>query len=102
MAKKRKAISAGVHVIRSETGWASTSGSKATKIFATQSDAIQAAKRYAIRFKTEVVIHDRDGRIREAISFDPSPGTRNIRLPAVSGGKPRAAFDRAAIKARRK
>jgi uncharacterized protein YdaT len=49
--------------------------SRASSIHDTQADALEAARRTAQREGGEVVIHGRDGRIRDADSFsnDPHP-----------------------------
>nr|DAN54181.1 MAG TPA: protein of unknown function (DUF5633) [Caudoviricetes sp.] len=48
---------------------------KATKIFGTQKDAIDYAKTIAKNQKSEVVIHGKDGKIRDKDSYgnDPCP-----------------------------
>lgn len=49
--------------------------SKPTKIFDTQAEAISYAKSIAINQHSEVIIHGRDGKIREKNSYgnDPFP-----------------------------
>lgn len=65
------------HVVKKDNGWAvQGAGSKrATKIVKTQNDAIEAAKEIAKNQKSEVVIHGRDGKIRDKDSYgnDPNP-----------------------------
>lgn len=50
-------------------------GEKATKLFDTQKDAIGYARNIAVNQRTEVVIHGRDGKIRDKDSYgnDPCP-----------------------------
>jgi len=65
------------HVVRKENGWAvrGAGNKKATKITRTQKEAIEAAREIAKNQKSEVVIHGRDGKIRDKDSYgnDPNP-----------------------------
>ena len=65
------------HVIPAKNGWAvKASGSpKATKVFGTQREAIERGIAIARNQKSELLIHGRDGRIREKRSYgrDPYP-----------------------------
>ena len=65
------------HVVPKDKGWAvqRAGSSRATRVFKRQSDAIEAAKQIARNQGTELVIHRRDGRIREKNSYgnDPFP-----------------------------
>jgi uncharacterized protein YdaT len=65
------------HVTRREDGWAVTGAgnSRATVIVPTQREAIERAKPIAGNQGGDVVIHGRDGRIRERNSYgnDPYP-----------------------------
>ena len=65
------------HVVPRKSGWAvkSEGSEKASTIKPTQQKAIQAATKIAKKEKSEVVIHGRDGRIREKDSYgsDPNP-----------------------------
>ncbi len=65
------------HVVPTDRGWAVKTGgeSKARKTFATQADAIKAGRTIARKDGSELVIHGRDGRIREKNSYgnDPFP-----------------------------
>lgn len=67
----------GQHVVRSSEGWSvrKAGSSRATRNFATQQDAINAATEIARNQRTEVYIHGVDGRIRERNSYgnDPHP-----------------------------
>ena len=72
MAKKRNQ-----HVVPAKDGWAvKGAGSlKATKVFATQKEAIEKAIKIAKNQGSELLIHRRDGRIREKNTYghDPYP-----------------------------
>ena len=65
------------HVVRREGGWAvrGEGNSRDTSHHSTQREAASAARDIAINQRSEVVIHGRDGRIRDKDSFgnDPCP-----------------------------
>ena len=65
------------HVVRRDSGWAvkSEGSTKASTIKPTQQQAIQAATKIVKTEKSEVVIHGRDGKIRDKDSYghDPHP-----------------------------
>lgn len=65
------------HVVPHKDGWAVKGGGnkKATKITSTQQAAFNIARKIAINQKTEVVIHNRKGKIRNSNSYgnDPFP-----------------------------
>jgi hypothetical protein len=65
------------HVVRRDDGWAvrGEGNSRDTSHHPTQADAISAAREIAERQRAEVVIHGRDGRIRDRDSYgnDPNP-----------------------------
>ncbi len=65
------------HVTKREDGWAVTGAgnSRATAIEPTQKEAIDRAKEIATNQGGDVVIHGRDGKIRERNSYgnDPFP-----------------------------
>jgi len=65
------------HVVRRGTGWAvkGAGKSRAGSTHRTQKAAITKATKVARRLRSEVVIHGRDGRIREKNSYgnDPHP-----------------------------
>jgi hypothetical protein len=74
------------HVIKRDSGWAvrGEGNLRDTSHHHTQGDAIDAARDIAKNQRSEVVIHGRDGKIRDKDSFgnDPCPtkdggGTRN-------------------------
>ncbi len=66
-----------IHVVPHKDGWATKKEgvSRAGSLHNTQKDAISRAKDQAIREKSEVVIHRKDGRIRDSDSYgnDPFP-----------------------------
>ncbi len=66
MARKRNQ-----HVVPTEDGWAvKRAGSpKATKVFDTQQEAIERGREIAKNQQSELLIHGRDGRIREKNTF---------------------------------
>jgi Uncharacterized protein conserved in bacteria (DUF2188) len=71
MSKKRD-----IHVVpHKDGGWATKKegGSRAGTRHPTQRDAIDKARGQAKRERTEVVIHRKDGRIRDSDSYGPDP-----------------------------
>lgn len=65
------------HVVKKGSQWAvkGAGNQKATKVVKTQKQAIDVAKEIAKKQKSEVVIHGRDGKIRDKDSYgnDPNP-----------------------------
>jgi len=63
------------HVVHRGRSWAirSSGSSRSTKVYDTQREAIEAARRIARNQETELVIHGRDGRIREKRSYGEDP-----------------------------
>ena len=65
------------HVVQRDDGWAvrGEKNSRDTSHHSTQAAAINAAREIAINNKSEVVIHGRDGKIRDKDSYgnDPFP-----------------------------
>lgn len=65
------------HVVPTKDGWAvkGAGNSRATRVTNTQREAIDIARGIAINQKSEVVIHGRDGKIRDKDSYgnDPMP-----------------------------
>lgn len=65
------------HVVPYDGNWAvkGAGNNRVTSIHQKQSSAINSARRIAINVKSEVVIHGRDGRIRDKDSYgnDPCP-----------------------------
>jgi hypothetical protein len=70
------------HVVRREDGWAvrGERNTRDTSHHPTQADAIGAARDIARNQRSEVVIHDRQGRIRDRDSYgnDPNPPTDRV------------------------
>ncbi len=66
-----------IHVVPHPDGWATKKegASRVGSLHNTQKEAIERAKGQAIREKSEVVIHRKDGRIRDSDSYgnDPFP-----------------------------
>jgi uncharacterized protein YdaT len=65
------------HVVQRSDGWAvrGEGNSRDTSVHDTQGEAIDAARQIATNQHSEVVIHGRDGRIRDRDSYghDPFP-----------------------------
>jgi len=65
------------HVVPHKDGWAvrGKGNSKVTKVTSTQKEAIDVAREIAKNQQSEVVIHKRDGTIRDKDSYgnDPNP-----------------------------
>ena len=65
------------HVVTHEGGWAvkGAGNSRATSVHETQAQAIEAARNIARNQESELLIHGRNGQIRERDSFgnDPFP-----------------------------
>lgn len=65
------------HVVQHQDGWAvkGAGNSKATKVTPTQGEAIKVAVSIAKHQHSEVVIHGRDGKIRDKDSYGNDPKT---------------------------
>lgn len=65
------------HVVRHDKGWAvrGVGNERATAVFGTQAEAIDAGREIARNQGSELLVHGRDGRIRSKDSFgrDPLP-----------------------------
>jgi uncharacterized protein YdaT len=65
------------HIVQHENGWAvkSEGANKATQVFNTQQEAIERGREIAINQKSELLIHNREGQVRERNSYgkDPHP-----------------------------
>ena len=72
---KAAARSKNLHVVPRNEGWAivSEGKSKATSIHDTQAEAIDEARTIAKRLSGQLVIHGRDGRVRDRDSYNPDP-----------------------------
>ena len=59
------------HVVPTKDGWAikGAGSPKATKVFDTQKKAIQRGREIAKRQRSELLIHGRDGKIREKNTY---------------------------------
>ncbi len=72
MAKKRNQ-----HVVPARDGWAvkGAGAQKATKVFDTQREAIAAARQIAVSQRSELLIHGKNGKIRDKNTYgrDPHP-----------------------------
>lgn len=67
-------MAANIHVVPAGDGWAvETAGGGRSNSFATQEEAIKAGTARAMRDKVELLIHGRDGQIRERNSFGHDP-----------------------------
>jgi hypothetical protein len=69
-------VSQNVHVVPSDGGWdVKVEGIDRTTHYPTQGEAIEAGKRLARGNRSEHIIHERDGRIRQRDSYgrDPFP-----------------------------
>jgi uncharacterized protein YdaT len=66
-----------IHVVPHKDGWATKKegADRAGAVTDTQKEAIERAREQARRDKVEVVIHRKDGRIRDSDSYgnDPNP-----------------------------
>jgi uncharacterized protein YdaT len=65
------------HVVKHQDGWAvkGAGNTRATVVTSTQQQAINAAVTIARNHKAEVVIHGRDGKIRDKDSYGNDPST---------------------------
>lgn len=63
------------HVVKRDEGWAvrGEGNSRDTARHRTQAEAIDRARDIARNERSEVVIHARDGRIRDSDSYGPDP-----------------------------
>lgn len=70
------------HVVKREDGWAvrGERNTRDTSHHRTQAEAIDVARDIARTQRSEVVIHDRQGRIRDRDSYgsDPNPPTDRV------------------------
>jgi len=85
-----------IHVVHRNDGWVvrKEGTSRATSVHQTQRDAVDAGRKIARDQSAELVIHGRDGRIRDRDSYgrDPMPPhDRQVLFP----NKPASASDKA-------
>ncbi len=66
-----------VHIVQRDNGWGTLreGGQRATQVYDTQAQAIQAGRQMARQGQGELLIHGQDGRIRARDSYgnDPCP-----------------------------
>ncbi|MBK6973133.1 MAG: DUF2188 domain-containing protein [Sterolibacteriaceae bacterium] len=66
-----------VHIVQRDNGWGTLreGGQRATQVFDTQAQAVQAGRQMARQGQSEILIHGQDGRIRARDSYgnDPCP-----------------------------
>jgi hypothetical protein len=102
---KRNTNGANLHVVPRNDGWAvRTEGrSRATSIHSSQREAIETARKLAKESATILVIHGRDGRIRERDSYTPDPlppkEPRKVLYPSSSPNTNREAIRKAVSEA---
>jgi uncharacterized protein DUF2188 len=103
--KNRRPSTENFHVVPRVDGWAvrSEGSSRATSIHSSQREAIDAARKLAKQTSTQLVIHGRDGRIKERASYgsDPFPPRepRKILYPSSTPRTSREAIRRAVSEA---
>ena len=103
--RKGKTNGENLHVVPRIDGWVvrSERSSRATSIHGSQREAIDAARKLAKKTATQLVIHGRDGRIRERDSYasDPLPprGPRRVLYPSSTPSTNREAIRRAVSEA---
>jgi len=65
------------HIVQTDNGWGikGEGNSRLTSVHGTQQEAINAGRQIAINQKSELVIHGRNGKIRDKDSYgnDPCP-----------------------------
>jgi hypothetical protein len=104
---KRKRNGESLHVVPRVDGWAvrTEGSSRATSTHGSQRAAIDAARKLAKEAATQVVIHGRDGRIRERDSYKPDPlppkQPRKVLFPSSSPNTNREAIRKAVSEAMR-
>ena len=90
-----------LHVVLRNDGWAvrAEGRSRATSIHKSQREAIDSARQLAQQTTTTVVIHGRDGRIKERTSYVPNPRAprepRRVPYPSGSPNTNREAIRKA-------
>ena len=71
---KKTRASSSQHVVPQNGKWVvrRTGNKRATSVHNTQGEAIKAASRIAKNQRSDVIIHSRDGRIRQRASYSPA------------------------------
>jgi hypothetical protein len=76
-------VNRAIHVVPHPDGWAvkKAGSERASSVHRTQAEALDAARSQARRERVELVIHGRDGRIRDSDSYgnDPNPPKDRVR-----------------------
>ena len=72
LGKKKKPSQRHQHVVPHEDGWAvrGEGNKRLTGTYKYQDDAIDRARDIAMNYGADVIIHGKDGRIRDRMSFD--------------------------------
>ena len=72
---RRKISKKNQHVVPHKCGWAvkRVGNPRASSVYNTQREAIKAARKAAIRQSSEMVVHGRNGRIRERSTYGSDP-----------------------------
>ena len=102
---KRRPEGENLHVVPRNEGWAVRveGRTRATSIHRSQSEAIEAARKLAKEAATQLVIHRRDGRIRDRDSYAPDPfppkQPRKVLYPSSSPNTNREAIRKAVSEA---
>lgn len=98
---KRATTKKNLHVIPNHGGWAvrGEGSSRVTSVHDTQREAIEAAREIARNQSSELVIHGRDGRVRERDSYssDPLPPRepREVLFPPTTSTTSKKAIEEA-------
>jgi hypothetical protein len=64
-----------IHVVPSRDGWTLKNTGASIRSFTTQREAIDAAKKTVKRSGGELVVHGRDGKIRDSVTYGTTPKT---------------------------
>lgn len=101
MAKSTK-----IHVIPRDDGWIVRKDGtfQPTSVHTTQKDAVAVGRKIAREKNTQLVIHGRNGRVRECINYSTVriiPSLREVLLPFEPAGASRKAIKNAVLAAMR-
>jgi Uncharacterized protein conserved in bacteria (DUF2188) len=90
-----------IHVVPAHDGWVVKKGSQSSTIHNTQREAIAKARDTARRERTTIVVHGRDGRIRDTDTYglDPMP-PRDVKPAPRTGTIPVVKIREAARRAK--